>query len=106
MAKLSEKTINMLDDKVDFNKAARMYNLLLDARSHLTQEVAEELDRLSKMLEETYEGDDGDSIFELADELESDIMDAQECLESIFDVLSSITECWPDPDEECEEEDF
>ena len=103
--KLSEKTINMLDDKVDFHKAARMYNLLLNANSYLTQEVAGQLDRLAKMLEDVYEGDDGDSLFELAEELESDIMNAQECLESIYDVLSSVTECWPDPDEDYEEEE-
>lgn len=43
-------------------------------------------------------------LFDMADELEYDIITAQEHLEKIYDVLSSITDCWPDPDEEDEEE--
>ena len=49
--------------------------------------------------------EDGDELFDMADEIEHDIMTAQEHLEKIYEVLSSITDCWPDPDEEYEEEE-
>ena len=39
------------------------------------------------------------------DELEHEIMTAQEHLEKVYEVLSSITDCWPDPDEEYEAEE-
>ena len=48
--------------------------------------------------------EEDDELFDMADELEGDIMTAQDHLEKIYEVLSSITECWPDPDEEYEEE--
>ena len=48
---------------------------------------------------------DGDELFDMADEIEHDIMTAQERLEKIYEVLSSITDCWSDPDEEHEEEE-
>lgn len=100
------KTIDEINDKVDFNQAFRMSDLLYVARSYLNNGVADDLERLANKLDEVSEGydDEDDSIFDLADGLESEIMQAQERLEAIYDVLSSITDCWPDPDEEYEEE--
>lgn len=62
---------------------------------------------MANKLDEVAEGyhDDEGSIFDLADELESEIRQAQERLEAIYDILSSITDCWPDPDAEHAEED-
>ncbi len=74
----------------------------------LNDEVADDLGRLVKKLDAITDGhvdEDGDELFDTADELEHDIMTAQEHLEKIYEVLSSITDCWPDPDEEYEEED-
>ena len=51
------------------------------------------------------DGEDGDELFDMADELEHDIMTVQEYLEKIYEVLSFVTDCWPDPDEEYEIED-
>ena len=44
-------------------------------------------------------------LFDMSDEIEHDIMTAQEHLEKIYEVLSSITDCWPDPDEDEEYEE-
>lgn len=65
--------------------------------------MVDDLDRLLKKLDaitEGHVGEDGDELFDMADEIEHDIMTAQEHLETIYEVLSSITECWPDPDED------
>ncbi len=107
MSRLSEKTIDELNDKVNFTKAFTAVDSLYEARSHLNDEVINNLERLVKKLDAITEGavdEEGDELFDMADELESDIMTAQEHLEKIYEVLSSITECWPDPDEEYEEE--
>jgi len=48
--------------------------LLLGARSFLTQEVVEKLDRLAKRFDEVSEGgddDEDDSVFDLAEDLEA-----------------------------------
>ena len=89
MPKLSQKTIDEINDKIDFSQAFRMSDLLYDARSYLNNEVAEGLERLANKLDGVSEGDDDDedSIFDLADELESEIMQAQEHLEAIYDVF-------------------
>ncbi len=107
MAKLSDQAIDKINDQVDFSQLSRMSHLLLGARSFLTQEVAEKLDRLAKRFDEVSEGaddDEDDSVFDLAEELEDEILEAQEQLEAIYDVLSSITSCRPDEDEEWDEE--
>jgi DNA-binding transcriptional regulator GbsR (MarR family) len=107
MSRLSEKTIEELNDKVDFKKAFTAVDSLYEARSHLNDEVIDDLERLVKKLDAITGGavdEEGDELFDMADELESDILAAQEHLENIYDVLSSITECWPNPDEEYEEE--
>ena len=107
MSRLSEKTIDELNDKVNFTKAFTAVDSLYEARSHLNDEVINDLERLVKKLDAITEGavdEEGDELFILAGELEIDIMRAQEHLEKIYDVLSSITDCWPDPDEEYEEE--
>ena len=48
--------------------------------------------------------DEDDSVFDLAEDLECEIEEAQERLEAIYDALSSITGCRPDEDEEWNEE--
>ena len=106
MSRLSEKTIDELNNKVNFTKAFTAVDSLYEARSHLNDEVINDLDRLVKKLDAITEralDEEGDELFDVADELESDIMAAQEPLERIYEVLSSITECWPDPDEEYDE---
>ena len=100
MSRLSEKTIDELNDKVNFTKAFTAVYSLYEARSHLNDEVINDLERLVKKLDAITEG----AVDEEDDELEGDIMTAQDHLEKIYEVLSSITECWPDPDEEYEEE--
>jgi hypothetical protein len=108
MPELSEKTIEKLNEKVNFSNAFAAVNSLYAARSCLNDEVVHDLGLLVKKLDAITEGhvdEDGDELFEMADELEDDIMTAQEHLEKIYDVLSSITDCWPDPNEEYEEED-
>ena len=105
MSRLSEKTIDELNDKVNFTKAFRVIDSLYEARSHLNDEVKNDLERLIKKLDAVTEGsadEEGEELFFIADELEGDIMAAQDHLERIYEVLSSITECWPDPDEEQE----
>ena len=108
MPELSEKTIDKLNEKVNFSKAFATIDSLYAARSCLNDEVVDDLDRLLKKLDAITEGhvdEDGDELFDMADEIEHDIMTAQEHLEKIYEVLSSITDCWPDPDEEYEEEE-
>ena len=108
MSRLSEKTIDELNDKVDFSKAYRAIDSLYEARSHLNDEVINDLKRLVKKLDAITEGavdEEGDELFDMVDELQSDIMNAQEHLEKIYDVLESIIECYPDTDDEYDEED-
>lgn len=107
MAKLSEQAIDKINNQVDFSQLFRMSELLLGVRSFLTQEVAEKLDRLAKRFNEVSEGgddDEDDSVFDLAEDLECEIEEAQDRLEAIYDALSSITGCRPDEDEEWNEE--
>ena len=106
MAKLSEQAIDKINDQVDFSQLFRMSDLLLGARWFLTQEVVEKLDRLAKRFDEVSEGGDDDednSVFDLAEDLEYEIQEAQERLEAIYEALSSITDCRPDEDEEWDE---
>ena len=103
MSRLSEKTIDELNNKVDFNKAVTAVESLYEARSHLNDEVINDLELLIKKLDAATDGfddEDGDDLFDMADELESDILRAQEHLENVSEVLAAITECWPDPDED------
>ena len=60
MPKLSEKTIDEINDKVDFTQAFRMSDLLYDARSYLNNEVADDLERLANKLDEFSEDYDDD----------------------------------------------
>ena len=53
----------------------------------------------------TYENiENGDDIFDLADNIESSIMNAEDSLEKISAFVRNVVECWPDPDEEFEDE--
>ena len=93
--------------KGNFSKAFATIDSLYAARSCLNDEVVDDLDRLLKKLDAITEGhvdQDGDELFDMADDLEHDIMTAQEHLEKIYEALSSITDCWSDPDEEYEED--
>ena len=108
MSRLSDKTIDELNDKVDFTKAFSAVDSLYEARSLLNNEAITDLKRLVTKLEAITEGavdEEGDELFDMAEELQSDIMDAQEHLEKIYDVLESIFECYPDPDDDCDDED-
>ena len=63
--------------------------------------------QLAKRFNEVSEGgddDEDDSVFDLAEDLECEIEEAQDRLEAIYDALSSITGCRPDEDEEWNEE--
>lgn len=104
MPRLSETTIDKLNDKINFIQAFRVVDLLYEARTYLNDEVMDDLGRLVKKLDDITEGYDDDdednSVFDLAFELEDQIMEAQERLEAIYDVLSSVTDCCPDPDED------
>ncbi|MBL0717329.1 MAG: hypothetical protein JJV89_04705 [Desulfosarcina sp.] len=108
MPELSEKTIDKLNEKINFSKAFVTIDSLYAAKSCLNDEVVDDLERLLKKFDAITEGhvdEDGNELFDMADEIEHDIMTAQEHLEKIYEVLSSITDCWSDPDEEYEEED-
>ncbi len=99
MAKLSEETLDMIDDQVDFSKVFRMSDLIFEVRSLLSVDLAENPAQLASKLERIIEGqgdDEEDVIFDLADELMGDILAAQEHLEDICVVLSSIGECNPE----------
>ena len=48
MSRLSEKTIDELNDKVNFTKASTAVDSLYEARSHLNDEVINDLKRLAK----------------------------------------------------------
>ena len=54
--------------------------------------------------------EDGDELFDMANELEHDIMTAQnQPWKNLWGLISSITDSWPDPDEDEdyeEEEDW
>jgi len=108
MAKLRQKTIDELEEKVNFNLAYNAVDLLYKTKSYLNDETIEELEKLVKLLDEvtTYENiENGDDIFELADNIESSIMDAEESLEKISEFVRNVVECWPDPDEEFDDEE-
>jgi len=108
MAKLPEETLDMIDDQVDFSQVFRMSDLIFEVRSLLSIEMAENLDQLAKKLEQITEGqgdDEEEVIFDLADELMGDILAAQEHLEDICVVLSSISECNPELDNDVDEWD-
>ena len=107
MAKLSEKTIDELNDKINFNEASNAVDHLREARACLNDELIRNLKNLIKKLDlvtDGYDGEADDELFDIAEEIESEIMEAQEHLEKITDVLGDIMECLPDPDDEFENE--
>jgi len=102
MAKLSEKTIYELNNKINFNEAFRAVNYLREARAYLSDELIENMQILIKKLDSVtdwYNSETDDGLFDLADEIDSEIMEAQEHLEKIADVLEDIMGCWSDTDE-------
>ena len=108
MAKLHEETVDDLQDKIDFNEAFSVVDHFYEARSHLNDNVLEALEKLVKLLDQITEGheiEDGDTIFDLADDIESEIFAAQESLEKIATLVSSVIDCWPDPDDFIEDDD-
>ena len=108
MAQLKQKTIDALEEKVNFNLADHTVNLLYGIKSHLNEETIENLEKLVSLLNEvtTYENiENGDDVFELADDIESSLMNAEESLEKISEFVSQVVECWPDPDEDLDDEE-
>ncbi len=79
MTKLRQKTIDELEEKVNFHLADNVVDLLYETKSYLNDETIEELEKLVKLLNEvtTYENiENGDDIFDLADSVECSIMNA------------------------------
>jgi hypothetical protein len=108
MTKLSEKTIEKLEEKINFTEAFSAVNYLHSARSNLNNETIDDVQKLVKMLNDVtdgYEIEDSEELFELADEIESYLYEVQENLEKVVNIVSSVVECWPDPDEEFEDEE-
>jgi len=108
MAQLNQKTIDALEEKVNFNLADHSVNLLYGIQSHLNEETIENLEKLVTLLNEvtTYKSiENGDDVFDLADEIETNIMNAEDSLEKISEFVRQVLECWPDPDEYFEDEE-
>ena len=108
MAQLKQKTIDALEEKVNFNLADHSVNLLYGIQSHLNEETIESLEKLVTLLNEvtTYKSiENGDDVFDLADEIETNIMNAEDSLEKISEFVRQVLECWPDPDEDLEDEE-
>jgi len=108
MAQLKQKTIDALEEKVNFNLADHSVNLLYGIQSHINEETIGDLEKLVSLLNEvtTYENiENGDDIFELADDIESNLTNAENSLEKISEFVRQVLECWPDPDEDFEDEE-
>jgi DNA-binding transcriptional regulator GbsR (MarR family) len=104
MPNLTEKTIDKLEAKVDFNQVYDLIRFLDAARGCLHDGVEDGLERIKDMLDAP-EDADSDDLFDTANDIQSDIMTAQEHLEKIYEVLSDIESCWLDPDEEYKDDE-